>query len=102
MASMGLALGIVTRRQTPTPTTKLLTLQCQYFSTKFGISQLLSEVFLESVAGFITGDAKKVVVEGVAENRCSITNYITPMMPKIYYMSWHRYPSVDVMFRRWA
>ena len=50
---------------------------------KLGVSQLLSEIGLESFARFIPSDAEAIVVEGVAERTCSVTRRLTLMMPHV-------------------
>ena len=83
MTAVSLALGVVARWKAPAPTPKTLTFQCQYFSMKLGVRQLLSEIGLESFTSLIPGDAEAVMVEGVAEHACSVTRRLTFMMSHV-------------------
>jgi len=64
---MGLTFRVVAWRQTPTPTTKFLTFQCEYLSTKVRITQLIIEVWDEFFTALIPSDSKLLVVEGIPE-----------------------------------
>jgi hypothetical protein len=61
---------------------------------KLGVSQLLSEIGLESFTGFIPCDAEAVVVEGITKRGTTSTvHFCRIVMAKVYYgrgLSSHR------------